>query len=567
MILLVNIIRAVLFWWWQWLIFMLLYLLFSLTIVLLPIWKSFRELSKLIIMPFWKRIVRDTEKWKYEKWFWLIFNIIWFPIWLFLTIWYFISWILSFITIIWIPYWIVSIRLSKFIFLPIWVRVLTEDEYISHKVGQEIGKYKNWLEQQNIQTNFIKEDKIYNNKIELSEEDKVYLREQQIELELLKQKQELEAIKRQQEFDEKIEKIKNSSKDFFWKILLDIKNIFQKYKPIVIEKSWIVANNISEKIKETDFEGIKNKWLDTIKKSNKINKKYIYWVLIIIWISVLTFIWFKLYEKYLYYNQIIKTDEKIFLRKEPDFIEFFNNNKIKIIPENKEHILSQMLFSYRKYNDNYDSWYKYAWYSVLKLDKEIPKELPKDVHYSTFNDKDSNIITKNIWNNTLLEIQSEKEKNINIYETELFKSLNNFTNKNTFYSSIDIWNKSSGNFSNNILNIFWLRNIIFHLDELLWYNRIWINNKLLWLDYKNNDLILRLEFNYNDVVNTNETSIKDGLNQLENIILESDPIIFKTYKITENEKKIKIDIIFKLDYDKIKNNDSINNLPILNNNY
>ncbi len=546
---------------------MLFSILFSLTIIFLPVWKSFRELSKLIIMPFWKKIVRDTDKWKYEKWFWTVFNIIWFPIWLILTIWYFISWLLSFITIIWIPYWIVSIRLAKFIFLPIWVRVLTEDEFISHKVNQEINKFKSWLEnKENIETNNTKLNNTYNEKIELSQEDEIYLKEQKIELELLKQKQEIEAIKRQQEFDEKIEKFKENTKNFLNKIVLITKELFKKYKPIVIEKSWEISSKINEKIKETDFEWLKNKWFETIKKSNNINKKYIYITLSIIWILIFILIWNTLYKNYFYNNQIIKTDEKIFLRKDPDFIEFFNNNKIKIIPENKEHILSQMLYTYRQYNDNYETWYKYAWYSVLKLNNKLPSPLPENFHYSTNNNDDySEIITKDIWNNNLLEIKSETEKNVDIYKTDLFKNLNNFTNKNTFYSNIDIWNKFSWNFYKEILNIFWLRNIISNLDELLSYNFIWINNKLLWLDYKNNDLILRLEFNYNDILNTPDWVLNEWIEKLENLILESDPIIFKTYKITENNKTIKVEITFKLNYDKIKSNDSINNLPLFYN--
>lgn len=540
---------------------MLFSLLFSLTIVLLPIWKSFRELAKFIIMPFWKKIVRDTEKWKYEKWFWLVFNILWFPLWLFLSIWYFISWILSFLTIIWIPYWIVSVRLSKFVFLPIWVRVLTEDEYISHKVLQEVNKY-NINNNQNINNNIEKE--VTNEKIELSEEDKVYLKEQQIELELLRQKQEIESIKRQKELDEKIERFKNKTKDFFDKTILNIKKIFQKYKPIVIEKSWIIANNISKKIKDTDFEWIKNKWLNTIKKSNKINKKYIYLWIIIIWIVLLTFIWFKTYEKYFYYNQIVKTDEKIFLRKDPDFIEFFNNNKISIIPENKENILSQKLYAYRYYkNGSYESWYKSSWYEVL-----LNKKVSNLTDYEN-DDNDLDIITKNIWNNNLLEINSEKEKNINIYETELFVKLNNFTNNNTFYSNIELidwgtFNRFPLDFNNKVLDIFWVKDIFNEIDKSL--TILFTGNRLIWLDYKNDNLILRLEYISKNIMlhNSNSENIKENIN---NHIQESSPIIFRDYKVRQDDNKIFIEIIFKLNYDKIKNNDSINNLPILNTNY
>lgn len=553
MIFLANIVRAVLLWWWQWLIFMLLSLLFSLTIIFLPIWKSFRELAKLIIMPFWKKIVRDTEKWKYEKWFGLVFNIIWFPIWCIMALWYFISWILSFITIIWIPYWIVSVRLAKFIFLPIWVRVLTEDEYIWHKVNKEISKHNQISYNKSINADIEIKEK-YTPKIELTEEERAILEQETKDLDLLRKKQALETLKRQKEFDEKIDKLKIKIKDNFYKFLELVKNLFYKYKPIVINKSSKLANDVNKKIKETDFKEIKNKSLNSIKEKRNIsiNKKYIYFPLILLLAILLIFLWYKWYNYYLFNNQVIKTDENnIFLRKEPNFIEFYNNNKIQIVPEDETHTLSQILYAYRYYEEDYwNSWYKYAWYNVFNSEKE-PEFMRTESDINEFN-----INSKNIWGNNYLEIRSEKEENINIYETKLFIELNEFTNKNTFYSNIETWKEFSGNFNQKLLNIFWLWEIIDGLEY--WFSS---NKKILWLDYKNNNLVLRIKYQ-NTTNKLEDTNIKNYLEWLENSISENKPIIFKDYKIIENENSIYIKVVFKLNYDKIKNNDSINNLPL-----
>lgn len=114
--------------------------IFWISVIFLPLAKSFRQIAKLLIMPFWKEIIRDKEQWTYNKSFWLLFNIIWFPIWLILSIFYFISWILLFVTIIWIPAWIVHIKLAKIIILPVWIKVVTKKEYVQELVKDELKK-------------------------------------------------------------------------------------------------------------------------------------------------------------------------------------------------------------------------------------------------------------------------------------------------------------------------------------------------------------------------------------------------------------------------------------------
>jgi len=115
--------------------------IFSLTIIFLPIGKAYREMAKLVLKPYWKRIIKDKNLLgKYEKGFGLIFNIIWFPIWLIFFIFYFVKWFFEMITIVWIPFAIVDFKIWKAMFLPIWIRVLNEDDYISYKVWKEINK-------------------------------------------------------------------------------------------------------------------------------------------------------------------------------------------------------------------------------------------------------------------------------------------------------------------------------------------------------------------------------------------------------------------------------------------
>lgn len=127
-------------------------LICGLTVVLLPLAKSFREIAKLIIMPFWKEIIRNTDMGTYHKSFWLVFNVIWFPIWLILSVFYFIVWLLSFVTIVWIPTWIVMLKLAKIMILPIWIKVVTKKEYIQELVKQELKKQWNNSKNENVES-------------------------------------------------------------------------------------------------------------------------------------------------------------------------------------------------------------------------------------------------------------------------------------------------------------------------------------------------------------------------------------------------------------------------------
>ena len=89
------------------------------------------------------------------------------------------------------------------------------------------------------------------------------------------------------------------------------------------------------------------------------------------------------------------------------------------------------------------------------------------------------------------------------------------------------------------------------------------------VDFKKSNLpIIIINTNGNEIYDDVKTSadlkiIYNGLG-IENDINDVAPITFKTDKIIETDKNIYIEIIFKLNYDKIKNNDAINNLPLFN---
>lgn len=111
--------------------------------------------------------------------------------------------------------------------------------------------------------------------------------------------------------------------------------------------------------------------------------------------------------------------------------------------------------------------------SVLKLNINLPSPLPEWFHYSSSNNDDIDLdkFTKNIWNNNLLEIQSESEKNafsIFFIKQNYLKNLNNFTNKNTFIQNIEliknwVFDRFPWNFKNTILDIFWIKTICYEM--------------------------------------------------------------------------------------------------------
>ena len=121
-------------------------MLFSLTIVGIPIGKACFEFAKLSAFPYGKAIVRETElKGKRNvSIFWrainLILNILWFPIGLALTLVYFLLAVLYALTIIGIPVAVVYVRMGKFLLSPAGCRVVTREQAIASATVNEMER-------------------------------------------------------------------------------------------------------------------------------------------------------------------------------------------------------------------------------------------------------------------------------------------------------------------------------------------------------------------------------------------------------------------------------------------
>lgn len=134
MITLFNLIWFILIGWWSALAFLILGILFSLTIIGIPIGKSLIQFSKLNAFPYGKEIIRETElKGKsniseIRKLGGIILNLIWFPIGLFLTVTYIFAAIAAFLSIIGIPVGIVYFKMGEFLLFPIGAKVVSKEE-------------------------------------------------------------------------------------------------------------------------------------------------------------------------------------------------------------------------------------------------------------------------------------------------------------------------------------------------------------------------------------------------------------------------------------------------------
>lgn len=541
--------------------------IFSLTIIFLPIGKAYREMAKLVLKPYWKRIIKDKNLLgKYEKGFGLIFNIIWFPIWLIFFIFYFVKWFFEMITIVWIPFAIVDFKIWKAMFLPIWIRVLNEDDYISYKVWKEINKV-------NEKENF----KVVENK-KLTKEEIKELEENEKELKLLQKKQELEKLKRKEELNKIIKENTNLVKNISKKTFLKIKSFFIKYIPILLKnikkiekqvlKEWKnVSKKITKKAQNIDTEKYKNMWLNniekvkTIKISNNVKKYSIFWIIIFI----LALIWNYSYDNFYYNNQIIKVWDNISLKKNPVFINYFNNNKIKIWFNDEENILSQYLMSARSYKNkswyiNYKIWWYSSMYSIKnRVNIEDIKERQNKLWV---------IVEKN--ENWKVDIITYNENidELNLYNTKLFKELNAFTNRNTFYSSI------SEIYDNTIIMNSWIWNSIqslFQIDELLKNinteirNNILIQwnyrNYILWLEIDDNKLIINLKYNFDSINISDKDIVEDWIYQILSNINEENKINYSSYNINFENNSIIVKATYKIaksDLEEILNNKSLN---------
>ena len=142
MITLFNIIWFIFFGWWQAITFFFLSILFSITIIGIPIGKACFNFSKLSAFPYGKAIVRESfikDKVSIiRKIGGLILNIIWIPIGIIFSIMFIFSGIMVFFTIIGIPVGIVYVRMGKFSIFPIGCKVVGKDDVMAKKIFDRI---------------------------------------------------------------------------------------------------------------------------------------------------------------------------------------------------------------------------------------------------------------------------------------------------------------------------------------------------------------------------------------------------------------------------------------------
>lgn len=128
------------------LVWLILAVIFYITIIGAPLGRACLEFAKLSAFPFGKEIIRETELkgaknvagWKKVLYF--ILNALWFVVGLLLTIVYIILGVASFITIIGIPVGIVYVRMGKFLLFPIGCRVVTKKQAYASAAANEMEK-------------------------------------------------------------------------------------------------------------------------------------------------------------------------------------------------------------------------------------------------------------------------------------------------------------------------------------------------------------------------------------------------------------------------------------------
>ena len=128
------------------LFWLLIGVVFSITIVGMPIGKACFEFAKLSAFPYGKEIIKEAKlKGKqnvsaFRKIINLVLNIIWFPIGLVLTLVYLFLAIVYTATIIGIPVAVVYVRMGKFLISPIGCKVVTKKDALASAVANEMEK-------------------------------------------------------------------------------------------------------------------------------------------------------------------------------------------------------------------------------------------------------------------------------------------------------------------------------------------------------------------------------------------------------------------------------------------
>lgn len=129
-----NIIWFIIGGWWNFLVYSFLGILFSITIIGIPIGKALFQYAKLMVFPFGKVIIKETELKGKEnvsairRVGGVIANLIWLPIGIVMFIGNILAAVGMAVTIIGIPVAIVLVRSAKFLIWPVGAKVVTKEE-------------------------------------------------------------------------------------------------------------------------------------------------------------------------------------------------------------------------------------------------------------------------------------------------------------------------------------------------------------------------------------------------------------------------------------------------------
>ena len=129
-----NIIWFILGGWWNFLLYTFLGLLFSITIIGIPIGKALFQYAKLMVFPFGKVIMKETDLKGKEnvaairRVGGVIANIIWLPVGIVMFIGNILMAVGMAFTIIGIPVAIVLVRSAKFLIWPVGAKVITKEQ-------------------------------------------------------------------------------------------------------------------------------------------------------------------------------------------------------------------------------------------------------------------------------------------------------------------------------------------------------------------------------------------------------------------------------------------------------
>lgn len=134
MIGIINIIWFIFFGWWEALVWLIVGVLFSITIIGLPIGKACFQFAKLNAFPYGKEVLRESELkgtgnvHPLRRIGGFILNIVWLPFGIIAALIFIADGIMWALTIIGIPIAIVFFRMSLFVLFPIGAKVVSKKE-------------------------------------------------------------------------------------------------------------------------------------------------------------------------------------------------------------------------------------------------------------------------------------------------------------------------------------------------------------------------------------------------------------------------------------------------------